>query len=141
VKSIEEQTVETTAWIHRYLEAIDGQDLAAADALVADDVEFHDCFYPVMIGKAEITKWAIGLWEGMPDSHRERTVNLAVSGRVAIGEFDFSGTHTGTYLGYPATNKRITWSSCIRYEFNEDGRLQRQMYYNDVEALESQLKG
>jgi steroid delta-isomerase-like uncharacterized protein len=136
-----EQTQQTEMWIRRYLDAIDGHDLAAADALVADDIEFHDCHYPPMRGKAEITEWAIGLWEGMPDSSRDRTVNLTVTGRIAIGEFEFSGTHTGTYLGYPATGKRVFWQSVIVYEFNEAGQLARQMYYNDAGALEAQLAG
>jgi steroid delta-isomerase-like uncharacterized protein len=135
------QSIETEQWVKAYLKAVDEQDIEATDQLVADDCEFHDVRYAPIIGKAALVEWATSLFTGMPDSGRDELVNMAVTGRTAIGEYKFSGTHTGTYLGFPATGQRIYWDSCIVYHFNDAGKLAHQNYYNDVEAVEAQVKG
>jgi steroid delta-isomerase-like uncharacterized protein len=135
------QSIETERWVKAYLKAVDDQDMAAMDQFVEDDCEFHDVRYDPIIGKEALVAWGAALFEGMPDSGRTRLVNMAVTGRTVIGEYEFSGTHSGTYLGFPATNKRIYWASCIVYHFSDAGRLASQTYYNDVESVESQLRG
>jgi steroid delta-isomerase-like uncharacterized protein len=135
------QSIETERWVKAYLKAVDEQDIEALDAMVDDDVEYHDVRYEPVIGKAAATEWGASLFGGMADIVRENIANLAVTGRCVIAEYEFSGTHTGTYLGFPATGKKIHWWGCAVYQFTDAGKLVHQTYYNDVEALESQLAG
>jgi steroid delta-isomerase-like uncharacterized protein len=135
------QSIETERWVKAYLKAVDDQDVDALDSLVDDNVEYHDVRYDPVIGKAAATEWGAALFEGMPEIKRECIANLAVTGRRVIAEYEFSGMHSGTYLGFPATNEKIHWWGCAVYLFTDAGKLVHQTYYNDVEALESQLAG
>jgi predicted ester cyclase len=84
---------------------------------------------------------AASLFEGIPDNTITRTINLATGDRVLIGEFETSGTHLGTYHGFPATGRTITWTFTSVYEFDEAGLLKRQGYYYDTAGLAAQLSG
>lgn len=134
------RTAQTEGWVRRYMEIVDGKDLDAVSELVADDAAYEDCAYGAVRGKEALREWGAGLFAGMPDLKRE-IVNLAVTGRVAIGEFTYTGTHAGEYFGFAPTGKVVSWQAAVVYEFNEDGLLQRQMYYNDARGLEAQLAG
>jgi steroid delta-isomerase-like uncharacterized protein len=135
------QSAQTEQWARNFMKVIDSKDPAAAGPLISDDVEYHDCRYAPIIGKAALTVWGAGLWSGMPDLKRLEIVNMAVTGRVAFIECHYEGTHVGEYLGFPATGNTIRYSAVLIYTFNDEGQLIRQMFYNDVEALESQLRG
>lgn len=139
--SIALQSEQTERWMRRYLELSDATDLEALAEVIDDACEFHDVRYPPVIGKAALVEWAPKLFAGMTDQKPKALVNLAVSGRVAIGEFDFEGHHTGEYRGFPPTGNVIRWSAVLIYTFNDAGLLTKMMYYYDVEAFENQLSG
>ena len=135
-----EQTAQTDRWARRYMEVVDRKDLDEIGPLVAEDAVFEDIAYEPVRGKAALREWGAALFAGMPDLRRE-WVNYTVSGRVAIGEFDYTGTHSGEYFGFAPTGRTIRWRAAVVYEFDDDGLLKRQMYFNDPRALEAQLAG
>jgi steroid delta-isomerase-like uncharacterized protein len=138
--ALAEQSAQTEAWALNYLKNVDIKDSRLMDSLIAEDAEYHDIRYEPIIGKAELRKWGAGLWSGVPDLDRVRIKNIAARGRICFVECDFEGTHVGEYLGFPATGNRIKYSAVQILTFNEQGQLCRQMFYNDVQALEDQLR-
>jgi steroid delta-isomerase-like uncharacterized protein len=141
VADLQAQSEQTERWVRRYLELSDAADMVGLTEVVDDSCEFHDVRYAPVIGKAALAEWAPKLFEGMTNQKPKALVNLAVSGRVAIGEFDFEGYHTGEYRGFAPTGNVIRWSAVLIYTFNDAGLLTRMMYYYDVQAFENQLRG
>ena len=64
---------------------------------------------------------------------------LVAEGDTVIAEYIWSGTHTGEYMGYPATNKRVTLPVVDIHEF-EDGKVKLWIDYFNTIVLEQQLK-
>lgn len=124
-----------------YMAKISAQDIDAAFALIAEDAEFYDCSGETTTGKHDLREMAETLFAGIPDNTITRTINLAVSDGIVIGEFETSGTHTGTYKGHPPTGRRVTWLFTSVYEFDEAGLLKRQGYYYDTAGLAAKLSG
>jgi SnoaL-like polyketide cyclase len=134
------QSAETEKWARHFWAVTDNKDVALLADLVHPDCEFHDVRYAPVIGTVDATKWGNDLFEGMPDSKRSKIIQVATTGRVCIGEFEYEGTHTGTYYGFPATGNFVRWMCVIIYKFNDDGQLIYMKNYNDTDGLESQLK-
>ena len=122
-----------------YLERLNAKDLEGAFAFVAQDAVFEDCGDEPVRGKAALMEMAVSLFEGIPDNTITRTFHLVAGDRVILGEFESSGTHLGTYHGFPATGRTITWSFASVYEFDDEGLLTRQGYYYDTAGLAAQL--
>jgi len=139
--AVAERSIQTETWIRKYLAAVDSQDLATLNEMVDEECEFHDCRYESVIGKAALAEWGAGIFAGMADQKREQIIHLVSKDRVAIGEFEYTGRHVGDYMGFPGTGQALRWKACVIYTFNDEGRLIRQMYYNDAGALEEKLRG
>lgn len=43
-----------------------------------------------------------------------------------------TGTHTGAFLGFEPTNKKLTWTSIIISEYNEEGKVTKEWGVNDL---------
>jgi len=85
--------------------AIDKFDVDSLLNYLADDVKLIDWSYKVY-GKERFRGAFSRLKEGLPD--RKVTIErIMTKGNAAMVEFMWTGTHTGEYLGYPATNNRI----------------------------------
>ncbi len=61
-------------------------------------------------------------------------------GDTVVAEYIWSGTHTGEYMGYPATNKRVVLPVVDILEFKEGKIKLLKDYFNTV-VLDQQLKG
>lgn len=124
-----------------YMARIDAKDLDGVFEMVAEDAEFHDCGDEPVRGKPALREMAESLFAGIPDNTITQTFNLISTDRVVMGEFETSGTHSGTYHGFPPTGRTITWSFASVYEFDEAGLLKRQAVYYDTAGLSEQLSG
>ncbi len=97
----------------RYIESVQGRnDMAAADALVADDFRYNSALAPTgFIEGREAFKQAIsGLHAAFPDIRL--TIEDAFAGDAESGgrvciRFRATGTHLAPFLGLPATGKSI----------------------------------
>jgi predicted ester cyclase len=56
---------------------------------------------------------------------RMRIVELVAEGETVVGRFACSGTHTGTWLGHPATGRRFTDVAEVYFFRVVDGRIVR----------------
>jgi steroid delta-isomerase-like uncharacterized protein len=60
---------------------------------------------------------------------------------VAIVEWIVTGTHTGSFMNMPATNKPIGQVSVSVYEIGADGLIQKERVYSDGATLLAQVAG
>jgi predicted ester cyclase len=56
---------------------------------------------------------------------RMRVVELVAEGETVVGRFACSGTHSGTWLGYPPTGRRFTDVAEVYFFRVVDGRITR----------------
>jgi steroid delta-isomerase-like uncharacterized protein len=140
VSELSARSAESLRWAQRFWDVTEGKSTAALDDLVDDDCEFHDVRYAPVVGKEAGRLWGEALFLGMPDSTKTKTYHVVATDRTVIGEFEYAGTHTGTYYGFPATGNSVRWDCVIIYKFNDEGRLVFMKNYNDTRALENQLR-
>lgn len=66
-------------------------------------------------------------------------VELVAEGETVVGRFTCSGTHTGAWLGHPATGRRFTRVAEVYFFRVTDGRIVRAWGLEDTMARLRQL--
>jgi steroid delta-isomerase-like uncharacterized protein len=122
--------------VHAYLAALRRRDLAAMDAVVAEDV--------VVIGPDGRTAFSDrAAWkqaiadEPFSDEQIEIEDLIAEGDRVAL-RFRLTATHSGAAFGVPATGREVTTSGTKIYTV-QDGRIVRIAGHDDVLGVLRQL--
>jgi steroid delta-isomerase-like uncharacterized protein len=77
------------------------------------------------------------LFTAVPDYHRTFD-NIVIEPPFAAVRWTFTGTHSHTYLGLPATGRTVSNTGMSLFEF-EAGRVRRSWIYFDTAALMQQL--
>jgi steroid delta-isomerase-like uncharacterized protein len=111
------------------------------DELLADDCINHEQSNPELRGKDACKEWAIGVrqanGQGFPDVEIRAEDYVAEGDKVAK-RWVLRGTHTGEYLGIPATGKTVTMRGITLYRLS--GGKVKEIYWNyDVFGLLQQL--
>ena len=70
---------------------------------------------------------------------RMRIVELVAEGDTVVGRFSCSGTHTGCWLGHPATGRRFTDVAEVYFFRIVDGRISRAWGLEDTTDRMRQL--
>lgn len=96
---------------------LDGR-TSALDQLLAPDITNHELSKDAVTGRAAYKEWATDFRQvtttGFPD--RELVVDaLVAEGDLVAKRWTFRGTHTGEYMGVPASGKRIVMSGITIY--------------------------
>ncbi|MFL5460350.1 MAG: ester cyclase [Gemmatimonadales bacterium] len=133
---------ENKAVVQRILKEfwLDGN-AAVLDELLASDCINHEQSNPELRGKAACKQWANDLRlanrQGFPDFDITVEDIVAEDDKV-VKRWVFQGTHSGEYVGIPATGKRVTMRGITLYRLAQ-GRVS-EMYWNyDVFGLLQQL--
>ena len=123
----------------RWIDAFNARDDAAEAAARTADYIAHA---PDSIQTAALDSdaWVefLGMFvEGFPDLHLEVQDSVADEG-MAAQRILFTGTHTGTFRGLPATNRRVRFSGL---EINRmvDGKVAEHWFQMDAVTLFEQL--
>jgi steroid delta-isomerase-like uncharacterized protein len=75
------------------------------DELVAPDLVLHFNSFPgSIVGLENNKRFSEGLFEGMPDA-KSSIEDMVADGDLVVYRSTVTGTHTGNFLGYPATGK------------------------------------
>ena len=91
-----------------YVEMINTHDPDLVDRFVAEDYVNHNAF--VADGReANRQFWAV-FFTGLPDVSVTME-DLVISGDRVVGRFSYRGTHTGDFLGIPASGKPVEMRS------------------------------
>ncbi|MEU9885275.1 SDR family NAD(P)-dependent oxidoreductase [Sphaerisporangium sp. NPDC051011] len=96
--------------VRRFLdEVVNGGDLAAIDELWSEDLRWHGGSLGEVTGlsafKEHLAASAAGAFTGM----RLRVDEIIAVGDKVVVRFTNSGTHTGTFMGAPATGRHAQW--------------------------------
>jgi hypothetical protein len=83
-------------------------------------------------------RWVEPFLASFTDVHM-RIVELVAEGETVVGRFACSGTHTGTWLGHPATGRRFTDVAEVYFFGVVDGRIVRAWGLEDTAARLRQL--
>jgi predicted ester cyclase len=83
-------------------------------------------------------RWVSPFRSAFPDFEME-IVELIAEGDVVVGHFHCSGTHSGEWLGVPATGRRFERVDEIYIFHVEDGKLSRAIGVEDNLARMRQL--
>lgn len=65
-------------------------------------------------------------------------VNMVMADGKAVGEWDFTGKHTGEFAGVPATGKVVHVPLCVSYDLEND-LIKRARIYFEVPAFLAQV--
>ena len=115
--------------------------IGVLDELLASDCINHEQSNPALRGKEACKQWAndvrLANRQGFPDF--DITVeDLVAEADTVVKRWVFQGTHTGEYVGIPATGKRVTMRGITLYHLAR-GKVS-EMYWNyDVFGLLQQL--
>lgn len=109
-------------------------DLAALDSLVEQEFVSND----ERIGREGFRSRIDELRVAFPDLDVAILAVISAPDRVAA-RLRFSGTHRGTYMGFPATNRRVRWTVLAWFELGQSGKLARRWAHGRENELASQL--
>jgi predicted ester cyclase len=88
----------------------------------ADISALDDVYAPRLAAAAR--RWIEPFLASFSDVHM-RIVQLVAEGETVVGRFTCSGTHTGTWLGHPATGRRFEDVAEVYFFRVVDGRIVR----------------
>jgi len=94
---------ENKAVVRSFIEALNKQDLSSLDDLVAPDYINHTKDYTIEGAKRERKM----LYKGFPDFHATIEDIIAEGDKILV-RVKSTMTHTGEYLGFAPTGKKIT---------------------------------
>jgi predicted ester cyclase len=102
----------------------------------ADLRALDDLYAPRLATAAR--RWIEPFLASFSDVHM-RIVELVAEGETVVGRFTCSGTHTGTWLGHPATGRRFEDVAEVYFFRVVDGRIVRAWGLEDTQERLRQL--
>ena len=123
-------------------EAWNAHDPDAVAAVFAEDAVIRDVGSPdpPVHGRAAIRARVADLMETFPDLGL-RQLDLVVGADANADRWEFSGTHSGEFLGMAATGRRIQVEGATFSRFDELGLVVEDVNFWDVPGLLAQLSG
>ncbi len=123
--------------VRRYRQIHNANDLDALDQIVAKDIESHNGqpgFPPGLEGGKMAHR---GFLAAFPDS-QTKTEDLIAEGDKVLERYTAWGTHTGPFMGMPATGKQYKIESWVIHRI-AGGKIVEQWGINDGVTLLMQL--
>jgi steroid delta-isomerase-like uncharacterized protein len=112
------------------------KDRGAISALFSTDAVFRDMAFGIQRdGLAEITQMMHETWRGIPDLHTELT-RLIGHGHWVASEWTLTGTHTGDFPDFPATDRSFSVEGVSITHVREGKILSQRDYYDRASFLE-----
>lgn len=96
-------------------------DETVADLLVAEDVVTHDGMPGQASGLAGVKSTFRILHTAFPDLKADMQ-DIIAEGDKVVGRFVVSGTHSGSFMGMPATGKSFSYDEIVIVRF-KDGKI------------------
>ena len=111
---------------------------ALVPAVLSPTFEFRGSLGTVSIGRDGWLSYREVVRSGSADFHN-RILGLVVDGDRAAARLHYSGTHTGTLLGFEATGRRFEYAGAAFFTVTE-GLLASAWVLGDLDALRRQLE-
>ena len=117
---------ENKAIVRKAIEAINKKDLSLLDDLVAPNYFDHIAKQ----GQELIKPFIVMLYKGFPDYHAT-IEDIIAEGDKVWARVTYTGTHTGEYLGFPPSGKKISYNS-VTIKRVVDGKMVEGWTVNDM---------
>jgi steroid delta-isomerase-like uncharacterized protein len=123
-----------------YQEVFTRGDIDAADELITEDRPDHDPNLPPEMtqGREGFKRFAAAFRAGFPDARFSSDL-LVADGDLVVSYNTISGTHTGEFMGMPATGKRFEIVNADLCRFTPDGLIAEHWGVLDMIGLLRQL--
>ena len=118
-------------------EVVGGHNLTVLNEILGDDFISHHFPTPGNNNKAVFTEGMKNLFAGFPDIHITRTEQYENGNKVFTYAF-WEGTHTGTFMGIPATGKKVHVEYMDIWRVG-DGKIRENWVVMDIAGLLIQL--
>jgi len=125
------------AVMERLTELWNTGDAALVSEVYSEGVERSDPNQKLGRGTQEIARYIAELRSGFPDFKLEMKRQTGDGDQVAM-EWTATGTHAGTYLGIPATGRKVTMHG-VTLDRIENGKVVNERAYFDRLSLLEQL--
>ena len=114
-------------------------DLEVADELLHPDVEFRGSVGQGAVGVNGVRDYVTMVTTALL-GYRCTLIDMIDNGNRAAARVRFSGTHVGSFLGYPPTGRVVEWMGAAFFTA-EGGRLRDIWVLGDLVSLREQLSG
>jgi steroid delta-isomerase-like uncharacterized protein len=131
--------------VHQFIDAFNQRDLAAIEAVYAQDAVTHDPFFPEPIkGREAILAVIAGQWNPFSDMRWELRHPVVASGNQAAYEYVAHMTHDGPMpmpdgTTFEPTGKELTVEVGVFVTLDDDGLIAEDRGYLDATAVAMQL--
>ena len=115
--------------VQRLADALNTGDLSIIDEIVASDLVDHNAGAEFPAGREGFKQLFTMFRSAFPDAHIQ-TDDLIAEGDRVVWRTITHGTHTGSLMGIPATNKAATWAGIDIFRI-VDGRIVERWYVVD----------
>lgn len=128
-----------TALVERHLKAEGAGDVEGAVAVYTDDIEHDVAGWPggPVHGKDAAREFYRQLTASFRTEQEQPTHRYLAADAMTLDQV-MTGTATGTFLGLPGNNRRITFRTLHVFEFR-DGLISRENVWVDLAAIQEQL--
>lgn len=113
-------------------------DLAIASEILHPEVSFRGSVGLAAVGRSAVCDYVTMVTTALAD-YRCDVEELIVEGPSAAAKVRFSGIHSGDFLGYPPTGRRVEWTGAAFF-VEEDEMLRDIWVLGDLAKLRDQLK-
>ena len=113
-------------------------DLAVADEILHPDVTFRGSVGVGARGRREVCDYVRMVTTAL-STYRCDVEVLIADGDSAAAKVRFSGLHTGDFLGYAPTGRRVEWIGAAFFAV-EENQLRDIWVLGDLETLRAQLR-
>jgi steroid delta-isomerase-like uncharacterized protein len=121
-----------------YHEIWNGPDLSVVPEILAPDVSFRGSLGAVKTGHAQFGDYVRDVTSALGEYRCDIETLVAEADQV-VARMMFSGVHQDTFLGVPATGRRVAWAGAAFFRF--DGGLITDLWVlGDLHSLHEQLR-
>ena len=123
--------------VQRVVEMVNAGKLAQVEELYASDFVNHDPSAPTVGDREALMQHFAASGKGFPDA-RVTIEDMAAEGDKVAKRWTYHGTHTGEFMGIPATGKKIAMAAITIYRIS-GGKVAECWWASDTLGLMRQL--
>lgn len=127
-----------TATFNRFVEFINSADETISDEVISPNATFHTPGSDEPLhGPTGWLKVLRAMRSAFPDI-RWRVIETITEAPTLVARFTVTGTHSGDFLGIPATGRAVTFEATNFYRF-EEGKIVAELGQPDLMTLFAQI--
>lgn len=114
------------------------KNLAIANEILDEQVSFRGSLGQQMVGRSAVCEYVKSVTSSLANYTCD-IQDLVVEKDKAVARVQFSGIHTGEFMGYKPTGKEVDWVGAAFFESHEEA-LTKIWVLADLQSLRSKLE-